>query len=252
MKSRLAPITLLAALSFTFSIQADEPVKKSVKPALELWYITDSVPSHPDIVVLNDGRMQVMAPSGPERSQLEPEKYQQLMTGLLSEDGLAEVTGESLQHELRGAVLRTGLTAEIPGGGEIVIRIDTGSEYREIRCHAVGVLANRFPELKCVKCVAAAQRRLENLRAIATVGGHEEANYIAELASQQVESSYSVRLPISVKDLSMVRALPDGSRFSQFVVTSNSKGEEVVQMVSITETPGQRPQVSVIGGPIIR
>ena len=252
MMPRYTPTALIIFFTLLAGVRAEDAASRNARPVLELWYIGETTPSHPEIVVLNDRRMQIISPFGPERTQLEPENFRQLMNGLLKVDGLQDVTGDLLQHEIRGAAMQTGLTAEIPGAGDLVIRIDTGNEYREIRCHAVGVLANRFPELKCVKAMAAAQRRLENLRAITTVGGHEEASSIAELAVRQVEDHYSVKLPISVSDLSMVRALPDGSRFSQFVVTSKSQGQEVIQMVSITETPGQRPQVSMIGGPTIR
>ena len=218
-----------------------------VLPVLELWYVGERTPSHPEIVLLSDGRMQIMSPSGPERTQLDPVAFRELMDGLLKEDGLARVKPDEMQQEILAASMQTGLSAEFPGTNDTVIRIRVEGEYRELRCHALGVLANRFPEIDSVKSVAEAQRRLENVRAIATVGGQEEAKYIADLACEHVEDRHGVRLPISPDDLSMVRALPDGSRFSQFVVLSKSQGEDVIQMVSVTETPGDQPHVSVIG-----
>ena len=100
--------------------------------------------------------------------------------------------------------------------------------------------------------MAAAQRRLENVRAVASVGGGEEADFIADLAAKAVQNEYGVEVPVSKDDLSMVRALPDGSRFCQFVVAQNDQKNESLQMISITEMPGHRPVVQMIGEPLVR
>ncbi|TWT57613.1 hypothetical protein KOR42_09750 [Thalassoglobus neptunius] len=250
MSRHLMTLKILSILALTQAVVlGNDPGNR---PLVELWYLGDSAPSHPEVVVLGDGRLQIMSPEGPERSQLSQDQLQELIHGLVNLDGLKSVETSQLESQISLAEARSGLKAQIPHAGDTVIRLRIGEEYREIRCHAVGVLANRFPELECVRAVAAATRRLENLRAVTTVGGHEEAKYIADLATRQVEDFYDMKLAISVQDLSMVRALPDGSRFSQFVVESNAGGESMIRMVSVTETPGHHPRVSMIGGPTIR
>lgn len=250
---------LLPILTFSLLFQAvstaDTPVKLPIDgnmSAIEMWYVHSAQPSHPEIIILADGRMQVMSPEGPQRSQLKVEQVESLLNELLKVDGLAAVNSATLQQRVQRATEQTGLSSCIEGAGDTVFRIRTATEYHEIRCPAVGILAVRFPEVAGVKSMAAAQRRLENVRAVATVGGCEEADFIAELAAEAVQSEYGVTVPVSKEDLSMVRALPDGSRFCQFVVAQNDQQNESLQMISITETPGHRPVVQMIGEPVVR
>lgn len=224
----------------------DEPTT----PVIEMWYLREGIPSHPEVIILSDGRMQVMSPEGPQRSDLTADALQQLLENLLHRDGLATVNSAELRREIAEQSHVSGLSSTIQGAGETVIRLRTRNSAREIRCPAVGILAVRFPQIQGIQAIAAAQRRLENLRAVTTVGGPEEARSIAQLAARAVEDEYGVTLPVTCEDLSMVRALPDGSRFCQFLVANQN---DELHMISLVEAPGLHPRVSMIGGtPLVR
>lgn len=257
MSRHFAQIALIANLSlFASSVVANEPSielpVEGSQSTIEMWYVHDAQPSHPEVIILADGRMQIMSPEGPQRSQLPAKQVKNLLRALLFQDGLNKVDSSTLLQRVNKATEQTGLSSCIEGAGDTVIRIRTANSYREIRCPAVGILAVRFPEVQGVTAMAAAQRRLENVRAVATVGGGDEAKFIANLAQEAVANQYGVSIPVSKEDLSMVRALPDGSRFCQFVVAHNGGQDSSLQMISITETPGHRPVVQVIGEPVVR
>lgn len=257
MMSRRFPIyALIALLSLNLHTAFSEesailPVDANTS-VIEMWYVHASRPSHPEVIVLADGRMQIMSPEGPQRTQLEVDQVKALLNALLHHDGLVDVENQTLHHDVKRATVETGLSSCIEGAGDTVIRLRTADRQFELRCPAVGILAVRFPQVAGVKAMAAAQRRLENVRAVATVGGSKEAEYIAEMAAQAVQSEYGVSLPVSKNDLSMVRALPDGSRFCQFVVAMNESSSDSLHMISVTETPGHRPVVYMIGDSAVR
>lgn len=256
MMSRLKTSIALSAafIAASTALVANEPALPVDPDAavIELWYLNGQTPSHPEVIILSDGRMQVMSPEGPLRATLPAQRLRELMTKLWHVDGLKSVAPESLQHSIQVAASRTGLTPNIEGAGETVLRIRMAGEVRELRCPAVGILAVRFPDVPAVQSIAAAQRRLENVRAVASVGGHDEAVYLAEVATRAVQDEYGVDVPVSSADLSMVRSLPDGSRFCQFLVQPQDAEPKPVQMISIVETPGHLPRVSIIGGPVTR
>ncbi len=256
MSRRSHNIALIAILCFSSQSWGEERSllpKKGETPVIEMWYLNGYTPSYPEVIILADGRMQIMSPEGPQRTQLTVEQVEALVKQLWTEDGLCHVETHSMKKEIQQATVRSGLRSHIEGAGETVFRIQTATETRELRCPAVGVLAVRFPELKPVLSMAAAQRRLENVRAVATVGGSEQADEIANLAAQAVQVEYGLNVPVSSEHLSMVRALPDGSRYCQFLVAlDDQKESSSVQMISITETPNRPPEVSMMGGPVTR
>jgi len=247
---------LISAVAFIGrTVVAGEPSllsSETTSPVVEMWYINGQTPSHAEVIILADGRMQIMSPEGPQRSKLPVAEVEELLKNLWDADGLSAVYSSLIQQEIQRASIKTGLNSHIEGAGETVLRIRTAKGVRELRCPAVGVLAVRYPEVECVQAMAAAQRRLENIRAVATVGGSDEAEHIANLAARAVQNEYGVDIPVSSKDLSMVRALPDGSRFCQFVIALNGDDSNSLQMISLVEMPGHHPRVSMIGGPIVR
>lgn len=257
MSRQIQKIALVAAITILSNtiVFAEAPSQLPIDgnlSAVEMWYVHAARPSHPEIIILADGRMQVMSPEGPQRSQLTVEQVETLLNELLQVDGLAKVNSSTILDRVQKATEQTGLSSCIEGAGDTVFRIRTATAFHEIRCPAVGILAVRFPEVAGVKAMAAAQRRLENVRAVASVGGCEEADFIANLAAKAVQTEYGVEVPVSKDDLSMVRALPDGSRFCQFVIAQNDQKNESLQMISITEMPGHRPVVQMIGEPLVR
>lgn len=244
-------LTILFCTASASSLFAAGP-ENSAQPLVELWYIGESAPVKPEVIVLQDGRVQVRSPQGIVESRLGQEELHELVNGLIYADGLRTVKTEEMCSQIHSAEVQSGLQAHVPHSGETVIRIRIGSEYREIRCQAVGILSNRYPELSCVRAMAAAQKRLENLRAVTTVGGPKEAKLIADLATEHLATQYDLTIPITAQNLSMVRDLPDGSRFSQFVVESQSASGPAIHMVSVTQTPGLHPRVSMVDGSAIQ
>lgn len=247
---------LIAAVAFIGqTVVASEPSllpTDTASPVVEMWYLNGQTPSHAEVIILADGRMQIMSPEGPQRSKLTTGEVEELLKNLWNVDGLSTVQPNLIQHEIHQASSKTGLSSHIKDAGETVLRIRTAKGVRELRCPAVGVLAVRYPEIQCVQAMAAAQRRLENIRAVATVGGSDEADHIASLAARAVQDEYGVDIPVSSADLSMVRALPDGSRFCQFVIALDGHDSNSLQMISLVEMPGHHPRVSMIGGSTVR
>lgn len=255
--SRLTPyITYLAVFwGGILPVDAGEPSllpARGETPVIELWYLDGSPGAQAEVIILADGRVQVLSADGPRRSQLPRHQVESLLRRLVLEDGLGELQTADIQRDLVQVSNQTGLSHEIQGAAETVLRIRTASDYREIRCPAVGILSVRFPGVRSITAVARAQRRLENVRAVTALGGIDVADALAIQAAQAVANEYGVQVDVTAEDLSMVRSMPDGSRYCQFLVSRNENDPTLVQMISIVQSPGNNPRVSMVGGSVVR
>jgi hypothetical protein len=218
----------------------------------ELWFVSIQRPaSQPVLRVFSDGRLRGVLEDGQVvEGRLSPQDFAHIRRELLVDCGLAELDSRRLAEELLVTSRREGLSAQIPNADETVIRIRSSSgELREVRCPAVALLTVRFPSIASLRGLFRAQTRLDNLRSVLQVGGDAEALRIAAYASASLQSQLPEASPLSVRELSMVRRFPDGSRYIQFCRQPESPGAlESPLIVAVTEVPGDHPRVSVFGG----
>ncbi len=247
----LSALTMvICAGSWSGSALAVEPVSTkqnataqgSRNSVIELWYFAaGTTPDKPDVAVLSDGSVWTI---NGIQTRLTPSQLAQLINDLLETDGMAQINTQSLSAEIQAESARYSLSCKIHGADDCLIRIRHDGLTYEIRCHAAGVLVNRFPQVMCLQRFVSAQRRLENVRAITEVGGEEAAQKLAQVARTQLEFEHGVDLPVTAGDLSMVRELPDGSRYCQFLVNQSYSAAES-RIVSVFQSPGTAPRVSL-------
>lgn len=243
--------TLLAG-----GLRGDDPPQTPADPQavlVELTLLPDGLEQEPDITVFANGRVRVKVGEGAIWGQLPASEVPELLHKLNDVDGLAQVSSESVQQSILRESSRTGLAWRIGNADETRIALHTNRGCREIQAHAVGLLATRFPEAEDLQKVDAAQRRLENVRAVVMAGGPESAGKLAAVARQRLQAEYGEEIPVTAENLTMVRTLDDGTRCCQFVVRSNSGGKTTERIVSLVQSPGETPRVSLFGdGPALR
>lgn len=248
MLHKLPIIPVMCVLAGQIAL-AREPVQLSDDPrfsVIELWYLEDEPPTEPELAILADGRVRVRCATGPVWSEIEPSALKELIGELLYEHRLNRIDSHELADRIQQEAARTGLTADIPGAAETFIRIRTESGHYQIRCPAVGILATRFPEVESLKKVVSAQRRLENVRAVAQAGGPEAAAHLARLAQKSVSREHGVSVAVTPKQLAMVRPLPDGGRYCQFLLVESSEKGQAPRIISIFDRPGDVPRVTLL------
>jgi len=242
--SRFFAIAILSVFSVNASIHGAGPValpEDGKVSVIELWYIDPGqTPKQPEVFVLADGS--VWTRSG-QTDTLTQEKLQALVATLLQKD-LHGCTSQSLHAEIVAASQREQLSHHIPQAGDTVIRVRTGTQFHEIRCHAAGLLVNRFPGAQLLQGFYSAQQRLENLRAVTHLGGDAVANRLAGVAQEKLAAEYGIRVPVSSENLSVARSLPDGTRYCQFLV--DSRRSERPMVVSLFQSPGQPSRVTLM------
>lgn len=242
--SRLFAITALSILLTNCPTEAAAPIalpEDGKVSVIELWYIDPGkIPEQPEVFVLADGS--VWTRSG-QTDTLPPEKLRALVATLIQKD-LIGCTSQSLHEDIVAASQREQLSHHIPGAGDTVIRVRTTTQYHEIRCHAAGLLVNRFPGARQLHGFYAAQQRLENLRAVTHLGGDVVASQLAGVAQEKLAAEYGVRVPVSSENLSVARSLPDGTRYCQFLV--DSRRSERPMVVSLFQSPGQPSRVTLM------
>jgi len=112
------------------------------------------------------------------------------------------------------------------------------------RCPAVGLLSRRFSQVRDLQDLAAIQARLQNIVAISEVGGFQEAERLAQEGTAQLQQDQPRAAPFTVRELAMVRSLPDGAQFVQFYRDSAPQPT----IVAVTRFPESTRRVSVFNG----
>lgn len=223
----------------------------------ELWFLSvRRVVVQPDVTVLMSGQVRVRLDDGQQlEGQISAQQLAELRLELLDTCGLGTLDSQQLASEIQWTAQQHGLSAVIPNADQTVIRVrDAAGQLREVRCHAVGLLVNRFPSVAGLQGMYRAETRLQNLRSVLQVGGAEAAAGIAQYASASLQAQNPEATPLGVHELAMVRRFPDGTRYIQFC--RQPDGADRVSgsplIVAVTEVPGGEPQVSVFGGSSLR
>ncbi len=239
---------------------AVEPARESYRlPAapraavIELVFEDRSVSrAAPFLRIDADGAVHVPDPSERDElrvsGRLSPPELQQLLRELLVTHDVANLRTGDLERALATHAKQAGLDWRIPGADATLLRITLGDRVHEVRCGAVSLLCERFPQLAPLQKLGAAQRRLENVTAITQVGGPSSARRLAALAARELESQAPDAPAVTALDLSYVRTSRDGLRYVQFEVRSGRDRSERVT-VSVVEAPGEPPRVSVLAAP---
>jgi hypothetical protein len=152
-----------------------------------------------------------------------------------------------LLREVREACRLAGFHSQVEGAAATIIRCRSAQGPVEVRCEGLSVMAARFPDFPELQRLLAAQLRLQNVAAVARAGGERATEQLAQVANQTLRTSRPELPPLTPRDLSMVRELAPGNRYVQFYRLPTRTSEEL--LVSVFETPGQPPQVSVLASP---
>ncbi len=183
-------------------------------------------------------------PQGPcQQEQRLPEQVRQLVDSFVAsarDEGLAT---DAIAAELRDASKRLGLTADIRAADETSITLHTEQGPIEIRCGALPLLAERFPEAARVQALARLERRFENLQCIVQCGGEAAALKLCAQATRQLQAEHPGEAAWTVSELQMVRVSRDGGRFVQF--RRDAAGAEC-WTTCVMEIPGRAPRVTVL------
>lgn len=250
------PMLVLLALAIGRCAFAAEPIHLTTDPhvsVVELWYLDGDPQPQPQVALFADGRVWCRCVDAPQWGQITRAELTDVVNGLLVTCNLARIDSAQLGYQIQQESVRTGLTAEVPGAAETFIRIRTVERTYEVRCPAVGVLSPRFPEVSSLRNLFHAQRRIENVRAVAMAGGSEAAARLARLAQASVANDYGEAIAVTPRDLALVRFLPDGGCYCQFLITEPSKDPHQARIISLFDTPGDVPRVTMLGdGPTLR
>ena len=182
-----------------------------------------------------------------EVDRMRPEQLAGLIQEVEQSGRLREIDSATLEQDLRRACRSSGFAFEIEGATVTVIRCRTSEGPVEVRCPALSIMAARFPDFPAVRQLLTTQLRLQNVAAVASAGGEQASAQLAAIANRTLQESQPDVPPLTPRDLSMVRTLSTGSRYVQFYRAPTGQREEL--LVSIFQTPGQPPRVSVLASP---
>jgi hypothetical protein len=259
MSSHVLRLWLLLAGLQTVSASAictAEEATAAARVALELAFLdhAGTLDERESVAVriLTSGDVLVPDDAHPQRilrvaDRLTAEQLAALLDDAVVRPRLERIDSRRLHGEVQAACRAAGLTPEIAGAATTIVRFRSQETDREARCAALSVAAARFPDLTDVQQLFHAQLRLQNVAAVARVGGEVASRRLAEIANQSLRRLHPDAVPMTPRDLSMVRELATGSRYVQFYRRSEPRTQEL--LVSIFETPGEPPRVDVLVTP---
>ena len=230
-----APIRV-AALSFVEPDGSRQPVVEVWSNGLVKAIEMRGTRQNPSLVTLTD-----------RLSQTELRELHQLLIG---ECQLAIQTTQSVRESLQIASQQRQLTADIEGAAATEIGVLTGPKWHTVACPAVSILKTRFPDVAEVQNIAIAQIRLQNIAAMALVGGGKAADLHAATATHKLQETHPDAGEITRHDLMMVRRLPNGSQFVQFRY-AGLPGRDDACLVCVTHSPEGPTRVSVMESPTV-
>lgn len=219
---------------------------------LELTFedATIAGPAAPAVQIRGDGRVIVPASTNGGRTQygeLSPGELQQLLREIVEQQQFLKCDGDAIAAAVELAGIRSGRDWRIQNAATTVIRLRLKNAEHEVRCNAAELLHERFPEVNDLARLCAVQRRLQNVKAVVEVGGPEEAQRLADLATDELRQDAATGPEVASRDLLHVRSSGDGLRQVQFRIESmpENGGEAEIIMISVFESPESPPRVSV-------
>ena len=212
----------------------------------------------PVVDIWSNGQVQAVELSGTRQKpvkasrtdRLTESEMRELFQLLAQQCQMASLTTDSVRLSVQVASEQQQLTAEIEGAAQTEIGLLVGKRWHAVACPAVSVLTTRLPDVAEVQSVATAQDRLQNIAAVALLGGGAAADLQAEAATHKLRELHPEAGEITRRDLKMVRQLADGNRFVQFHYEGSS-GQSEACLVSLTQSPQGPTKVSVLDSPSV-
>jgi hypothetical protein len=235
-----------------------DPTPDGQPPILELSFIeADRLnQSVPRIVVSIHADGTVLIPDAaddapPLRGRLSRERLSKLLDDVIETDRILDCETRRIEEALTRESRRTGLAWRVPGAAATLITVRWQGRTHDVRCPAAELLEARFSTIDELHRLCAVQRRLQNVKCLVQAGGVDAAERLAALANRELRSRSERPLSVTVDDLQLVRSSGDGLRYAQFVVSGNAAEGDArpLQMVSVMESPGANPRVSVTSIP---
>ncbi len=235
--SSFVPIVLIVCLSAAVPAVA---AAADARPVLELSYQDAGEESRVSVIVYDDGT--VIDREGGGRGSCDPEELRLLMADVVDRQKLTTIETAALSSAIQQESQRTGKSWRIDGAGTTIIRFHDGDDVHEVRCHAAGLLAERFPDVAALQRLHHVEQRLRNVQAVVRVGGSAEADRLAELANRELDGAGEV----TRQDLRMVRSSSDGLRYAQFYCDAKAAdGREIALVVAVFESPTAATRVTI-------
>lgn len=231
--------------------------EKNLEPTgaclLELAVVTHRDGERTTVVrVFDNGRVEACSPKGEGACVVQKISVKEAKGLAVELERAIEAEGlstETIAEDVDRESLRTGLPAVVRAADECCITCQTADGPRELRCTGLGVLTERYPEARRLQSFSTLHDRLLNVAAVAQAGGPEAARKLAAAATRQMQEEHPKTRDWTVRELSMVRVGPDGSRMVQFtrkVPSKTDPGSVESWITTIIEMPGRETQVSVL------
>ncbi len=251
----LLGMSLLAATASALAIEPKAPTPVQVA---SLAFIESDGTRTPVVEVWSNGHVQARELGGTRQKPLpitrtdritsdEMRELHQLLAG---DCRIPSLTTQSVLNSLQVASEQQQLAAEIQGAAQTEVGLLVGNQWHVVACPAVSILKTRFPDVTEVQNVAIAQARLQNIAAVALLGGSTTADLQAAAATCKLRELHPEAGEITRRDLRMVRHLVNGNRFIQFHY-AGSPGQSEGCMVSLTQSPHGPTRMSVLESPSV-
>ena len=253
----------MSLLTFASTVSAVEPkisaaVVQAPLRVASLSFISPDGTRQPVVEIWSNGLVKATEVRGTRQNpvlatlsdRLSAVELKELHELLIGSCRLGTQTTEGIHESLQIASEQRQLTADIDGASATEIGILTGNRWHTVTCPAVSILTQRFPDVVEVQNVSSAQSMLQNIAAVALIGGGDAADLHAATATHKLREMHPEAGEITRRDLQLVRRLPNGNRFVQFHYVG-SPGQNDGCLVCVTQSPEGPTRVSLMDSPTV-
>lgn len=248
----------LLIVLFGGGVRVDAAEPKAPVRIASLAFIEPDGTRQAVVEVLSDGEVHAIELRGSRSHRTETvrvdyltrEELRALYNELVVQTDIVTLSTESVRESIQAASESQQLGAEIEEAADTEIGLRIGTRWHTVQCPAAALLAVRFPDSAEVATVATVQARLQNIAAVALVGGSETADRYATNATRKLHEMHPDARELTRRDLAMVRRLADGSAFVQFRYRGSPHGQDAC-LVSLTQSTSGPPRVSILDTPTV-
>ncbi|MFO1092603.1 MAG: hypothetical protein U0992_04710 [Planctomycetaceae bacterium] len=245
----LLPAGLAEAAEPSWALPEDPQAVVIELRVAEQRQLSSSVPAHSRSLRIQRCGEVVLRDSGAKTDiggRLAESELRNLLDDIVDRQRMLELTTDSLTRRLSAEAERTGKDWRVRNAPIASVRIALAGATHSFDCPTPDLLRTRFPGVEELIRVCAILHRLQNVAAVAQVGGPQEAERLAALATAELKRQNGTNMRITPRDLLNVRGAAGDLRQVQFVVDPELRGEQGSAIhISVMESSGAAPRVSM-------
>jgi len=175
-------------------------------------------------------------------ARIDTDETQSLLHFVIEDQRFFEIDAQALKLAVHQANSRYGGAIAVMDGTTTAIEVTLKDRRHTVEQYALAFSARRYSKIAALQRLAAIERRLIHVAAIAHLGGDETAARMLRAANEQLAMVYPAVAPLTLNDLATAGTRRDGARVAHFRRAATATS---VTVATVVLAEGQDPVARV-------